>query len=54
MSFKLAQWFLILLTTFCKSDLKILEGEVREELANERNPRCSVEEDKALEYCQRT
>jgi hypothetical protein len=54
MSFKNAKWFLILLTNFCKNDLEILEGEVREELANEKDLGCYVEEDKALESCQRT
>jgi hypothetical protein len=54
MSFKNAKWFLILLITFYKSDLEILEGEVKEELANERNLGCFIEEDKALESCQKT
>jgi hypothetical protein len=54
MSFKNAKWFMILLTNFYKNDLEILEREVREELANEKDLGCSIEEDKALESCQRT
>jgi cell division control protein 6 len=38
----------------CRSALEILEGEVREELTNERDPGCSAKEDKTLKYCQRT
>jgi hypothetical protein len=30
--------------TFCRSALEILEGEVREELTNERDPGCSAKE----------
>jgi hypothetical protein len=40
--------------TFCRSALEILEGEVREELTNERDPGCSAKEDKTLKYRQRT
>jgi len=40
--FKNAKWFLILLTILCESNLEILEGEVREELANEKNHGCSI------------
>jgi hypothetical protein len=40
--------------TFCRSALEILEGEVREEHTNERDPGCSAKEDKALKYRQRT
>jgi len=47
-SFKNAKWFLILLIILCKSDLKILEGEVKEKLANEKDPRCFIKKDKAL------
>jgi hypothetical protein len=43
--FKNAKWFLILLTILCESDLEILEGEVRKELANEKNHGCSIKED---------
>jgi len=43
--FKNAKWFLILLTILCENDLEILEGEVREELANEKNHGCSIEKD---------
>jgi hypothetical protein len=41
-------------TTFCRSALEILEGEVREERTNERDPGCSAKEDKTLKYRQRT
>jgi hypothetical protein len=51
---KKKRWFLILLITLCKNASKILRWEVREELAIERDPRCFVEEDKALKSRQRT
>jgi hypothetical protein len=38
----------------CRSALEILEGEVREERTNERDPGCSAKEDKTLKYHQRT
>jgi hypothetical protein len=31
-----------MLTTLCKSALEIIKGEVKEELANKKDPRCFV------------
>jgi hypothetical protein len=48
--FKNAKWFLILLTILCESDLEILEGEVRKELANEKNHGCFIKEDNDVNF----